>query len=231
LDENGRLLRDLRPHIIRQECEASLKRLRVDHIDLYQFHWPDPATGTAVEDSWAVMLQLVQEGKVRWVGLSNFDLDDIAKCEGSGHVEFLQPPLSLIERSALGELIPWCERNRTGVVAYSPLASGLLTGKYDRMTIETLAADDWRRRSPNFTEPLLSKNMALIDELSWIATGAGVPLSVLAIAWTLATPGITAAIVGARAPAQVDGWIAAADFELSQTDLAEIEQAIRGTAA
>lgn len=226
--DTGGLVGDLRPASIRRECEQSLARLGVDRIDLYQFHWPDRDTGTPVEESWGTMVELIDEGKVRWGGVSNFDVSLLDRCEAVRHVDSLQPPLSLIHPSARDDVIPWCKDHGTGVLAYSPMASGLLTGKFDRERIEQLAPDDWRRGSKDFQEPNLSRNLALIERLRPIAERLGVGLPVLAVAWTLAIPGVTASIVGARRPDQVDGWLPAWRTELSDRDMAEIEDALAG---
>lgn len=223
--DDGSARRDLRPESIRFECDASLKRLGVDRIDLYQFHWPDRASGTQVEDSWATMLALVEEGKVRWPGVSNFDVPLLERCERGGHVQSLQPPLSLLERDARDDVIPWCERSGTGVIVYSPLASGLLTGAFSRERVASLPPDDWRRRAAQFREPALSRALAAVERLRPIAERLGTTLPALAVAWTLAVPGVTGAIVGARRPDQVDGWLAAGDLELDAETLAEIERA------
>src|SRR5918992_5246353 len=222
---------DLRPQTIRFELEQSLKRLGTDHVDLYQFHRPDTETGTPVEDSWATMAELVEEGKVRWAGVSNFGVDLLERCQRVRHVDALQPPFSLIDRRAAGDLLPWCAANGTGVICYSPMQSGLLTGTFDRSRLANLPADDWRRTSPEFEEPALSRNLALAGRLEPVAERHGVTVAAVAVAWVTAQAGVTAAIVGARRPSQVDGWIAAGDLELTEADLAELEAAIRETGA
>jgi aryl-alcohol dehydrogenase-like predicted oxidoreductase len=222
---------DLRPQSIREECEASLRRLGVERIDLYQVHWPDRDSGTPLEDSWSVMAELVDEGKVRWIGASNFDLDQLERCEAIRHVDSLQPPLSMIQRQALGDVIPWAAAHQTGVIVYSPMGSGLLSGTFDRERLERLPADDMRLRRPEFTEPWLSKNLALVERLREIADGLGCTVAELAIAWALAQDGVTGAIVGARRPAQLDGWIGAAQLEISEAVLTAIDEAIAETGA
>jgi len=220
----------LKPDSIRRECEASLRRLGVERIDLYQFHWPDE-TGTPVEDSWATMVQLIEEGKVRAGGVSNFDVNLLERCESIRHVDSLQPPFSLINRSVAASEIPWCAGHHSGVICYSPMQSGLLTDTFSRERITNLASDDWRRRSPYFQEPNISRNLALRDSLQPIAQRHNTSVSSVAIAWTLAWPGVTGAIVGARTPKQVDGWIGAASLELTDRDLTEIAAAIERTGA
>jgi aryl-alcohol dehydrogenase-like predicted oxidoreductase len=222
--------RDLRPESIRREVEASLRRLGVERIDLYQFHWPD-AIGTRVEDSWHEMARLVDEGKVRAAGVSNFDVPLLERAESVGHVDSLQPPFSLVRRDAAGDVIPWAAAHGTGVIVYSPMQSGLLTDTFSAKRLTAMADDDWRRRSPQFTEPQLSRNIALRDALRPVAQRHGVTVSAVAVAWTLACPGVTAAIVGARSPEQVDGWIAAGSLDLDASDLAEIGRALRSTGA
>jgi aryl-alcohol dehydrogenase-like predicted oxidoreductase len=228
---SGGLVFDLRPESIRQECEDSLRRLGLDTIDLYQFHWPDTETGTPIEDSWATMLELVEEGKVRWAGVSNFDVALLERCEAMRHVDSLQPPYSMIDSAARAELIPWCRAHGVGVVVYSPMASGLLTGKFDRDAADRLADGDWRRNSPQFRDPKLSRNLELVERLRPIAARLGVGLPVVTVAWTLATPGVTAAVVGARSPRQVDGWLPAAGLALDDDTMAEIERALEETVA
>ena len=222
--------RVLQPESIARECEASLRRLGVERIDLYQFHWPDQ-TGTAVEDSWAAMARLVEQGKVRAAGVSNFGLELLERCEAVRHVDSLQPPFSLIRRDAAEREIPWSAAHGTGVIVYSPMQSGILTDRFDAARVARLAPDDWRRRSPEFQAPNLDRNLALRDALRPIARRHEVSVSVVAIAWTLACPGVTGAIVGARSAEQVDGWIGAASVDLTPADLDEIAQALARTGA
>jgi aryl-alcohol dehydrogenase-like predicted oxidoreductase len=223
-----RIWYDLRPESIRAECEDSLRRLGVERIDLYQFHWPDYGTGTPVEESWAAMAALADEGKVRWCGVSNFTVELLERCDAVRHVDSLQPRLNLLDRHALEELIPWCRAHGTGVIAYSPLASGLLSGRFDPAR---LADDDWRRRAAQFQEPQLGRNLALVERLRPLAERRRVPFAALAVAWTLSVPGLTGAIVGARRPAQVEEWLPAASLELGPDDLAEIDAALAETGA
>jgi aryl-alcohol dehydrogenase-like predicted oxidoreductase len=229
--KGGEVEHDLRPESIRFECDQSLKRLRVERIDLYQFHWPDPVTGTPVEESWATMVELVEEGKVRWIGVSNFGVDLLERCERIRHVDSAQPRFNLLDRSARQDVIPWCRDHGIGVIVYSPLASGLLTGAFDRERIENLPEDDWRRRASHFQEPQLTRNLALVERLQEITARIGTTPATLAIAWALGEPGVAAAIVGARRPRHVDGWLPAADLELGDDDLAQIERALEETGA
>ena len=222
--------RDLTPASIRRECEASLERLGVECIDLYQFHWPD-GTGTPVEDSWAAMAKLVEEGKVRAVGVSNFDVGLLERCEAIRHVDSLQPPFSLINRNAGDQEIAWCATHDTGVICYSPMQSGLLTDGFTAERVAALADDDWRRQAPDFQQPRLRRNLALRDALGVIAERYHVSVSAIAIAWVLAWPGVTGAIAGARSAKQVDGWIDGAAVPLTRSDLDEIASAIRRTRA
>jgi len=222
--------RDLRPASIRRECEASLRRLGVERIDLYQFHWPDE-TGTPVEDSWGEMTRLVEEGKVRWAGVSNFSVELLERCEPIRHVDSLQPPFSLIRRGFAARELAWCREHGTGVIVYSPMQSGLLTEKWTLDRVDALAEDDWRRNSAEFQRPAVERNLRLRDALVPIARAHGVSVGAVAVAWTLAWPGVTGAIVGARSPEQVDGWIAAASLQLTRDDLRTIEQAIRDSGA
>jgi aryl-alcohol dehydrogenase-like predicted oxidoreductase len=229
-DRMAAAVRTLAPASLRREVEASLRRLGVDRIDLYQFHWPD-AVGTPIEESWAEMGRLVDEGKVRAAGLSNFDVPLLERCEAIRHVDSLQPPFSLIRRDAAAAEIPWCVEHETGVICYSPMQSGLLTDRFDAARVEGLADDDWRRRSAEFRPPRLDRNLALRDALRPIARRHGATVSAVAVAWTLAWPGVTGAIVGARSARQVEGWIAAATLELTPEDLDEIAAAIERTGA
>ena len=226
----GEIRRDLGPGSIRRECEASLRRLGVERIDLYQFHWPDDA-GTPVEESWGEMARLVEDGKVRWLGVSNFDVPLLDRCETLRHVDSLQPPFSAISRGAAGAQIPWCAGHGTGVIAYSPMKSGILTEKWTAKQASRLAPDDWRRRAPEFRPPNIDRNLALRDALRPIAGRHGTTVASVAITWTLAWRGVTGAIVGARSPEQVDAWIGAANLTLPPDDLDEIARAIERTGA
>jgi len=222
--------RILKPETIRRECEASLRRLGVERIDLYQFHWPDEM-GTPIEESWAEMVKLVEQGKVRAAGVSNFNVQLLEKCEKIRHVDSLQPPFSMINRAAAADVLPWCKSHNTGVINYSPMQSGILTDAFTADRMSKLAADDWRKRGPEFQEPKLSRNLALRDALKPIAARHGVSVSSVAVAWTLSWPGLSGAIVGARTPAQIDGWIQAATLQLTENDLAEISAEITKTQA
>ncbi len=223
--------RTLKPESIRRECEASLRRLGVDQIDLYQFHWPDES-GAAVEDSWATIARLVEAGKVRAAGVSNFNVELLSRCEAVRHVDSLQPPFSLINRAVGENEIPWCEQRGTGVICYSPMQSGLLTETFTAERVAAFSSDDWRRhRSAEFQQPNLTRNLALRDALRPMARRHGTTTSSIAIAWTLTWPGVTSAIVGARNAKQVEGWIDAAGVKLSSEDLDEIATALRATQA
>ncbi len=222
---------DLRPASIRFELQQSLKRLGRDHVDLYQFHWPDTTTGTPVEESWTTMAELVEEGSVRWAGVSNFTVDLLERCERIRHVDSLQPPLSLLNRGALRDLLPWCEAHGTGVLAYSPLQSGLLTGSFGAARVARLAPDDWRRSSRDFQEPRLAANLALAERLRPVAERHRVEVPAVAVAWVLGQPGVTAAIVGARRPSQLDAWLPAGTLRLGAADLEDVAAAVRETGA
>jgi len=222
--------RDSRPARVREECEASLRRLGVETIDLFQFHWPDQ-TGTAVEDSWGEMLRLVDVGKVRWPGVSNYEVGLLERCEAVRHVASLQPPFSMIRRDVGGAEIPWCAAHGSGVIVYSPMQSGLLTDSFTAERAASLPSDDWRRQAPQYQPPRLQQNLALRDALKPIAAKHRVSTAAVAVAWTLAWPGVTGAIVGARSPQQVDGWLAAAALQLDAADLAGIVAAIARTGA
>lgn len=223
-------LRVLRPERIREECENSLRRLGVERIDLYQFHWPDES-GVAVEDSWATMARLVEEGKVRAAGVSNFNVALLERCEAVRHVDSLQPPFSMIRRDVGAAEVPWCVAHGAGVIVYSPMQSGILTDGFSEERVAAFAADDWRRGSDQFQAPKLGRNLALRDALRPIAERHGTTVASVAVAWTLAWPGITAAIVGARTPQQVDGWIGAGAVRLTPADLEAIAVAVENTGA
>src|SRR6478735_6577460 len=221
-------IRSLRPERIAEECDESLRRLGVERIDLFQFHWPDE-TGVPVEESWAAMAGLVEAGKVRLAGLSNFNPSLLDRCEAVRHVDSLQGPYSLIRRGLAEREIPWCASHGTGVIVYSPMQSGILTDSFSAARVEAMASDDWRRAAVQFQEPNLSANIALRDALKPVAQRHATSVSSVAIAWTLSTPGVSGAIVGARSAAQVDGWIDAARLTLTAADLAEIGEAVTRT--
>ncbi|MGN6489664.1 MAG: aldo/keto reductase [Devosia sp.] len=229
-DSEGRNPRRIgeRNHL-RGELEGSLRRLGAEVIDLYQLHWP--SDDVPLEEYWANMLELKREGKVRHVGLSNHDVAQLERAEAMGHVETLQPPFSMIRRDTAAAILPWCAAHGTGVICYSPMQAGLLTGSFTRERAASLAENDWRRGSPEFTGERLERNLALADRLRPIAERRGISMGTLALAWVLAWPGLTAAIVGARSPAQVNGWIDAARFEVSPADRAEIAAAIEASGA
>ncbi len=216
---------DLRPASIRREVDASRRRLGVEVIDLFQIHWPDQRSGTPVERSWQTMAELVDAGKVRHIGVSNFDVALLERCERIRHVDSLQPPLSLIDRTALAELLPWCLAHSTGVLCYSPMQSGLLSGSFSRERARRLPCDDWRRRDREFQAPRLEANLAVAELLRPVAARRGATVAAVAVAWVLAQPGVTAAIAGSRRPAQVDGWLGAGDLVLDPADLEELERA------
>ncbi len=222
--------KNLQPASIRSEVEASLRRLGVERIDLYQFHWPDE-TGTPIEESWAELLRLREEGKLRAIGVSNFDVPLLERSQALGHVDSLQPPFSLINRSAGGNVIPWAEANGTGVIVYSPMQSGLLSGRFTAERVAAMAEDDWRRTGPEFNEPRLARNLQLAEWLRPIAEAHQESVGAVAVAWTLAWSGVTGAIVGARSPEQVDGWIGAAGLRLNDAELDSIAAAIETTGA
>jgi len=222
--------RILSPDSISRECEASLRRLGVERLDLFQFHWPDES-GIPVEESWGALVKLVEQGKVRAAGVSNFGVPLLERCEAVRHVDSLQPPFSAIRRGVAAAEIPWCAAHGTGVIVYSPMQSGLLTDAFSEERMQALAADDWRRRAPECQPPKLQRNLALRDALRPIAQARGVAVGAVAVAWTLAWPGVSGAIVGARSPEQVDGWIAAADLRLEPAELDAIAAALERTGA
>ena len=205
---------------IREEAEASLRRLGVDVIDLYQVHRPVPDED--LEEAWGEIAALVAEGKVRYAGVSNFTVSQIQRLQPILPVASLQPPLHMLDRSAEAELLPFCQAEGLGITAYSPMASGLLTGKYNRETLAQLAPDDWRRKHARFSEPELTPNLALVAALRPIAARLGVTLSQLAIAWVTAHPAVTSAIVGARRPDQIEETAPAAPLDLPEDAAMEI---------
>jgi aryl-alcohol dehydrogenase-like predicted oxidoreductase len=216
------------PASIKRELEASLRRLGVERIDLYQMHWP-AGDGTPLEGYWQTLLDLKREGKVRAVGLSNHDAQQLAAAEKLGHVDTLQPPFSAIRRNVAAAELPWCAEHGTGVIVYSPMQSGLLSGRFTPERAAKLGADDWRSRNPDYQGEKLTKNLALADALKPIAQEHQTSVAAVAVAWTLAFRGVTGAIVGARSPEQVDGWLDAARLQLTAANLESIANVIEST--
>jgi aryl-alcohol dehydrogenase-like predicted oxidoreductase len=206
---------------IRREVEDSLRRLQVDAIDLYQIHWP--IEDQDIEAAWTTMAELQREGKVLHIGVSNFSVAQMERCMAIAPITSLQPPYSLLNRSAEPEILPFCHDNHIGVINYSPMSSGMLSGTMTKERVANLPADDFRRNAKNYQEPLLSRNLALADFLKQIGARHGVSAGVIAIAWTLANPAITGAIVGGRSPQQVEGVWPAATFFLSDAEMQEIQ--------
>jgi aryl-alcohol dehydrogenase-like predicted oxidoreductase len=202
---------------VRSECEASLRRLGVECIDLLQVHWP-PESGTPVEEYWEGLVALRREGKIRAAGLSNHDVSQLDRAEAVGHVDSLQPPFSMIDRAAGADVIPWCLKHDTGVIVYSPLHSGLLTGQFSTERVAALPIGDWRRGSPDFTAGL-DANLELAAGVAALAEELGTTAASVAVAWVLAWNGVSGAIVGARSPSQLDAWIGAAGLRLRPDDL------------
>jgi aryl-alcohol dehydrogenase-like predicted oxidoreductase len=220
-DEKRQIGSSLKADSIRRECEASLRRLKVDVIDLYQIHWPEPEED--VEEGWSTLANLKQEGKVRWIGLSNFNVPQMQRAQAIAPITSLQPHYSLINRKIESEVLPFVATNDIGAIAYSPMASGLLTGAMTRERIANLPADDWRRRNRNYQEPLLSRNLLLVDLLRDIAGRHEATPGAVAVAWVLRHPAITGAIVGARRPRQLREVVAAADLDLKADDVRQLE--------
>jgi len=221
-NEKGEVSNSMKAQSIRREVEASLRRLQADVIDLYQIHWPNPDPD--IEEGWSTMAQLKAEGKVRYIGVSNFNVEQMQRAMKIAPISSLQPPYSLVKPDVEKEILPFCQEHNIGVIVYSPMMSGLLTGKMTPERVANLPQDDWRRNDPEFKEPRLSRNLALTEKLSEIGYLHGVSAGVVAIAWTLHNPAVTGAIVGGRRPEQVDDIIPAAEFRLSDSEFAEIEQ-------
>ena len=220
-DESGNISNNLKKDSVKRECEESLSRLQVETIDLYQIHWPRPDED--IEEGWEAMAELKEEGKVRHIGVSNFDVEQMERIREIAPVETLQPPYNMLKRGIEDEILPYCQENDIGVIAYSPMRSGLLTGKMSPERVANLPADDWRRNSSDFQEPRLSRNLELVSLLEEIGVEHGRSPGEVAIAWTLRHPAVTAAIVGGRRPDQVDGIIGAAELRLSDDELDRIQ--------
>jgi aryl-alcohol dehydrogenase-like predicted oxidoreductase len=220
-NENRQILKSLKRDSIFREVEDSLRRLKVDVIDLYQMHWPEPDED--IEEGWTAMAELKQQGKVRHIGVSNFNVSQLQRAQKIAPITSLQPPYSLVSPEVGDEILPYCLAQNIGVIVYAPMKSGLLTGAMTRERVANLPDDDFRKRALNFQEPHLSKNLALVDVLRKIGNHHGRTPGEVAIAWTLNNPAVTAAIVGMRNAAQVDGVIGAATFRLSPPEIAELE--------
>jgi aryl-alcohol dehydrogenase-like predicted oxidoreductase len=213
--------RSLKRDSVRKELESSLRRLKLDVIDLYQIHWPDPEN--EIEEGWETMAKLKQEGKVRYIGVSNFSVAQMERISKIAPITSLQPPYSMLNRGVEKEILPYCQQHNIGVINYSPMVSGLLTGAMTKERVAQLPQDDWRRNNHRFQEPQLSRNLKLVELLREIGSAHGRSPGEVAIAWTLRQPAVTAAIVGARNAKQVDGIIGAATFRLNSDEIARIE--------
>src|SRR5271165_6433052 len=223
-DSQGKLYGDLSAASVRRECEDSLRRLGVDVIDLYQIHWPPNPDSPKLEEGWSTLAALQREGKVRWIGVSNFSVAQMKRAQTIAPITSLQPRYSLIHREVEEEVLPYCLHKNIGVIVYSPMASGLLTGAMTRERVAKLPDDDWRKRSPDFIEPNLSRNLAVVEMLSEIGKRHGRSPGEVAIAWTLRHPAVTGAIVGARNARQADGVMHAGELVLSDKEVNEIEE-------
>ena len=214
--------KSLKADSIRQECEASLRRLKVDVIDLYQIHWPEPDED--VEEGWATLAELKNEGKVRWIGVSNFDVKQLERAAKIAPITSLQPHYSLLNRKIESEILPFAARNNLGVISYSPMGSGILSGGITRERIANFPTDDFRRNNKSYQEPLLTRNLRLVDLIRGIGASHGKSPGEVAIAWVLHNPSVTGAIVGARRPGQIAELVGAVDFRLNNADLQRIEE-------
>ena len=229
-DENRQIGKSLKADSVRRECEASLRRLKVDVIDLYQIHWPEPAED--IEEGWQTLVKLKEEGKVRWIGVSNFDAAQLARIAQYGPVTSLQPPYSMVRPEVEASVLPYCLANNVGVIAYSPMASGLLTGAMTRERVAALSADDWRKeKNKHYQEPLLTRNLNLVGVLKTVGDRHGKSPGEVAIAWVLRHPAVTGAIVGARKPGQLRQLVGAADWRLTPADADEIDAFLKANPA
>lgn len=231
-DEAGKISHNLQAESIRRECEASLKRLGTDAIDLYQIHWPawkgapESASPGSIEEALGAMVKLKDQGKIRHIGVSNFNVPQMQRAQAVGPITSLQPPYSLVATEAETEILLYALSQRIGVIVYSPMGSGLLTGAMTRERIQAMPEDDWRKHDPNFQEPLLSRNLRLVERLRIVGQRHVATPAEVAIAWTLRNPAVTAAIVGVRSAQQANGIAGAADLELTAADIAEIENSL-----
>lgn len=225
-DRNGHVRKVHDPESIRQECEDSLRRLQTDTIDLYQIHWPPDDDNEKIKPAWEMLAKLKEEGKVRYIGVSNFNVEQMKIAESIAQITSLQPKYSLISRDIEKEILPYANKQNIGVIVYSPMGSGILTGKYNRENIEKLPDDDWRKKSRDFNEPNLTKNLKLVEAMKQIASEHNRRIGEVAIAWTLKHEAVTAAIVGARNAKQAEEVMTAHDFVLSETEIRRLESVL-----
>ena len=228
-DDRGKIGASLKAASIRRECEASLRRLKTDVIDLYQIHWPEPDED--IEEGWSTLAKLKQEGKVRYIGVSNFSVAQMKRTQTIAPITSLQPPYAIVRRDIEREILPFCLAQNIGVIVYSPMYAGLLTGSMTRERVANFLHEDWRRNLPGFKEPALSQNLQVVELLRGIGHRHGRTPGEVAIAWTLHNPAVTGAIVGFRSPKQVAGIVGAGEFRLQATELREIEDALSGVLA
>jgi aryl-alcohol dehydrogenase-like predicted oxidoreductase len=228
-DEHGNVGASLKAASIRRECEDSLRRLRVDTIDLYQIHWPEPDED--IEEGWTELARLKQEGRVRYIGISNFSVAQMKRVQAIAPVTSLQPPYAVVRREIEHDILPFCRRQNIGVIVYSPMYAGLLTGAMTRERVANFLAEDWRRNLPGFQEPALSRNLRMVEHLREIGQRHGRSPGEVAIAWTLNHPAVTGAIVGFRSPKQVEGIIGVANFRLTSHEIAELDEKLNQESA
>ena len=221
-NDQGEIVKVIKRESVMEECENSLRRLGVDVIDLYQMHWPEPDAD--IEEGWGAMAELQKQGKVRWIGVSNYSVAQLKRAAAIAPITSLQPPYSMVSPEIATEVLPYCLNHGIGTLVYSPMKAGLLTGAMTKERAENLPEDDWRRRNPAFQEPNLTRNLDLVELLRGIAHRHGRTPGEVAVAWTLRNPAVTAAIVGVRSAKQVDGVIGALTFRLSDREFTQIEQ-------
>ena len=226
---NRSIYRSLTAKSLTQELDSSLRRLGVEVIDLYQIHWPNPEE--EIEEGWETLARFKQQGKIRWIGVSNFSVDQMKRAQAIAPITSLQPPYSMLRRAIEAEVLPFCQANNIGIINYSPMVSGLLTGAMTAERVAAFPADDWRRKAAEFNEPKLTRNLRLVELLRAIGSEHGVSAGVVAVAWTLHNPAITAAIVGGRSAAQVDGLAPALDYRLTDPEFQRIQQSFADNGA
>src|SRR5215469_7242398 len=223
-DETGKIGASLKTASIRRECEDSLRRLKTDRIDLYQIHWPEPDAD--IEEGWSELAKLKDEGKVRYIGVSNFSVAQMRRAQAISPITSLQPPYAVVRRDIEREILPFCLAQNIGVIVYSPMYAGLLTGSMTKERVSNFLPEDWRRNLPGFREPALSQNLLAVERLRAIGQRHGRTPGEVAIAWTLHNPAVTGAIIGFRSPGQVAGIVGAGEFRLQAAEMREIEVAV-----